>query len=1389
MVMKNNIRLFLLVTFGSLIFAEFTFAEKYHYGSVGKEQQSVNKLNAESCSPATGSTDLNINNVKARINTGGDMWWDLLGTAKYEVPKGSGKTSLFSAALWIGGVDVNGQLKVAALRYRQSGNDYWPGPLTNDGTASVDASTCELYDKHFVITRAEVDDFIAWWNDKPSYPDYVPPKSITEWPAHPEGQNTNKQSHYLAPFFDNDGNGEYDPNFGDYPYYDINNDLCPTNPENLGNQAAHTAEGNGILVDQVLKGDQTLWWVFNDKGNLHTESLGAPIGLEIRAQAFAFATNDEINNMTFYSYEIINRSTYRLTDTYFSQWVDTDLGDATDDYVGCDVGRGLGYCYNGDDVDGTGKPKDYGEQPPAVGADFFQGPYMDPDGIDNPKTDATGTQLCDVSINGVNFGNGIVDDERFGMRRFVYHINAVGVMGDPVIAIDYYNYLRGIWKDGTKMQWGGNAHAPGTGVCGPECDFMFPGDTDPCNWGTAGQVPSCTPFWTEKTVGNTPADRRFMQSAGPFTLEAGAVNYITVGIPWARATSGGAWASVELLRVTDDKCQRLFDNCFKVVDGPDAPNLTIQELDKEIILYITNNKTSNNYNESYVEWDPSIVSPDSLPSSQRYDSLYRFQGYQVFQLKDATVSVSEIHDPDKARLVAQCDVKDFDKNGNPVAQLVNYYYDEAVGGNTPVEEVYGENKGVVHSFRLVNDMFASGDSRLVNHKQYYYVALAYGYNEYMKFSQEPNSQIPGISGLTGQKKPYLAGRKNIKVYTAIPHNPAPETSGTILNSGYGSGPKITRIEGQGNGGNVLDLTQASVDKILENGFFAEPEYKNTKGPVNVKVIDPLNVRNSSYTISFDSLVGVKVHQVSGATVNTGGDTATMQVFVWNLKDNNSGEVFHSDKSIQVANEQLFLDLGISVEIGQVWKPGYYKVGALTSNGKTDDVYASLAPDNGFLEATIEYADSSQRWLSGVPDIDGGGFWNWIRSGTSVDDNYPNNSDYTNQDNGENFEKMIAISDIGTGGTWAPYRLCAKISNDLGTGEAGYGVSYNVNTFPQNRMYNLASVDLVLTSDKDKWSRCVVLETCEDANSALCQGNVKKFDLRAAPSVDKSGNPDNSGTTGMGWFPGYAINIETGERLNIMFGENSWLVGEHGRDMQFNPTSNYETEIGTPLWGGEHFVYICGHNGDDAKDVPAYDGCQRIYDLFQETDPGTYANNKKAVFKDILYAGVPMASANASWLSNDVKIRFRVAKPYTINYSTTGSSIPVNNNYPMYTFSTGDIFTETQNVDAAKTALDLINVVPNPYYGYCGYEENQLDNRIKITNLPEVCTVTIYTVDGVLIRQFTKDEIKTSLDWDLKNFAGIPISGGIYLIHVKAEGIGEKVIKWFGTMRPIDLNSF
>ncbi|MCI5058993.1 MAG: hypothetical protein MRY83_22960, partial [Flavobacteriales bacterium] len=118
---------------------------------------------AASCIAPSSTNELNINNVRALIQSGGDMWWDLQQSPKYEIPKNSGQTSLFAGALWIGGKDVSNNLKVAAQTFRNNGVDFWTGPLRNDNTASIDAATCTKYDKHFGSTRKEVATFSAWY--------------------------------------------------------------------------------------------------------------------------------------------------------------------------------------------------------------------------------------------------------------------------------------------------------------------------------------------------------------------------------------------------------------------------------------------------------------------------------------------------------------------------------------------------------------------------------------------------------------------------------------------------------------------------------------------------------------------------------------------------------------------------------------------------------------------------------------------------------------------------------------------------------------------------------------------------------------------------------------------------------------------------------------------------------------------------------------------------------------------------------------------------------------------------------------------------------------------------------------------------------------------------
>ena len=424
--------LLLLIQF---VLVVFTFAQPY--AGTEKVISIPTSLKGAQCTPPKTTTFLEVNNVRAMVHTAGNLWQvPNQNYSKYEVPKNSGIMALFTAALWLGGTDINGQLKIAALRYR-NGQDYWTGPLSKVA-AETDAETCFKYDKHFITTQDMIREFNAWYeagvNDAANgtqtqtllFPNYKIPSIIKEWPAH--GDESKGQDFYLAPFFDRDNDGFYDYTKGDYPWHDINKTKdCKTDRR------------------VSLYGDLNYWWVMNDKGNIHTETGGQPIGMEIRAQAFAFASNDEINNMTFYNYELINRGTQTLFDTYFGFFTDGALGNPTDDYVGCDVNRGLGYYYNGNNFDANfAGYKGYGNSPPAVGVDFFEGPFQDNDGIDN----AFGIGLNEA-LNGIGFGDQIIDNERFGMRQFLYYSNTTNGANpnqtDPIVNSDYYNYLRGFW--------------------------------------------------------------------------------------------------------------------------------------------------------------------------------------------------------------------------------------------------------------------------------------------------------------------------------------------------------------------------------------------------------------------------------------------------------------------------------------------------------------------------------------------------------------------------------------------------------------------------------------------------------------------------------------------------------------------------------------------------------------------------------------------------------------------------------------------------------------------------------------------------------------------------------------------------------------------------------
>ncbi len=428
---------------------------------------------------------LDINHVKAGINCSGTIHYDPnTGNSSYEVPKGSGRHSGGRTSLWIGGLDISNQLKLAGQTNPQTASDYSPGPLSVID-ATTNSTVVSQYNKVWKINKSEIDAFLNGGSLT---------TNILNWPGN--GDISQNQDLLLAPFVDVDNDGVYTPQNGDYP---------------------------------KIKGDQAIFYVYNDSYGLHA-SGGQAIGVEIRVMAYAYntcslvAANPYLDYTTFYNYQIINRSSFDLYSTYVSLETEADLGNYTDDFIGCDVQDAYGYTYNADVIDENGGGVlGYGNHPPAAGYQLLKSPYSDPlDGLDND-------------------GDGMTDEpnEEIGLTGFYYYNNSFpGIpiqMTDPSNAVDYYHYMTGFWKDGTPFTCGGNAYGGSIST-----QYVYPSNTY-----TTGGCTGASSSWTEIAAGG---DRRYIMSSGPFTLKPGSV----IEVEFANVTSFDSITNNPLAKLDQD---------------------------------------------------------------------------------------------------------------------------------------------------------------------------------------------------------------------------------------------------------------------------------------------------------------------------------------------------------------------------------------------------------------------------------------------------------------------------------------------------------------------------------------------------------------------------------------------------------------------------------------------------------------------------------------------------------------------------------------------------------------------------------------------------------------------------------------------------------------------
>src|SRR5574343_24658 len=223
--------------------------------SISNSQITIENKISSSCGPPYASETLDINNIETKIFTGGDMHWDLFGNGSpyYQFPKGSNKNSSGASAIWIGGLDGGGQLKVAAQTYRLNGYDFWPGIL-DIYNSSTSWETCYKYDRIWKLDYKQINNFIGNYNaGNVAIGTYTPIDEILSWP----GNDTIDFNNVIqAPIHDKNSDGFYKPLVnGDFP---------------------------------KIMGDQQLYYIMNDRGDIHTASGGQSIGLEIQLSAYAY---------------------------------------------------------------------------------------------------------------------------------------------------------------------------------------------------------------------------------------------------------------------------------------------------------------------------------------------------------------------------------------------------------------------------------------------------------------------------------------------------------------------------------------------------------------------------------------------------------------------------------------------------------------------------------------------------------------------------------------------------------------------------------------------------------------------------------------------------------------------------------------------------------------------------------------------------------------------------------------------------------------------------------------------------------------------------------------------------------------------------------------------
>jgi hypothetical protein len=285
------------------------------------------------CSPNAAS---NIENqyLRAGVSNMGDIYsGPIAGSLEFplrtqaEIASGvKARYVVFAGGIWTSSKD-NGETRFSGIRYRTPNTTahFLPGPIKlKDG--SVNPQSCVEFDRMWIVKAKDIKDHIADWANNSAPLSKINP-SILNWPAKGNKIFTVVPiEDELAPFVDVNRNGIYDPEYGDYP---------------------------------KIKGDEAHFAVINDvsSGRYGTGSDRA-VGLEIQMMTYVYRSPifNGLGTSIFHENKIIKKTTGNAEEFIFSLFIDPDIGDFFDDYVGCDTSSNTGFAYNAQSFQSTNSP-------------------------------------------------------------------------------------------------------------------------------------------------------------------------------------------------------------------------------------------------------------------------------------------------------------------------------------------------------------------------------------------------------------------------------------------------------------------------------------------------------------------------------------------------------------------------------------------------------------------------------------------------------------------------------------------------------------------------------------------------------------------------------------------------------------------------------------------------------------------------------------------------------------------------------------------------------------------------------------------------------------------------------------------------------------------------